>query len=64
MHFNSRATNAILANLLMQAVRVSNCISEPLLVDDRYTVQTIRSADDGDQKIVLQFTNNMPTAAD
>ena len=63
VRFNSRATKGVLTNLLMQAVRVSNCIPEPLFVDDRYTVQTIRSANDGDQRIVLRFTNNMPMTA-
>ncbi len=64
VRFNSRATKGVLANLLMQAVRVNNSIPEPLLVDDRYSVQTIRSADDGDHRIVLRFTNRTPTAGD
>ncbi|KAL9976860.1 hypothetical protein ACROYT_G014198 [Oculina patagonica] len=48
-----------------KAVRVNTCIPEPLLVDDSYTisVQTIRSADNGEQRIVLWF-RNMPAAAD
>lgn len=61
VQFSSRATKGVLTNLLMQAIRVNNCIPEPLLVDDRYSVQTIRSADESDRRIVLRFSNRNPT---
>lgn len=63
VQFNSRATKQVLATLLMQAVRINNYIPEPLLVDNRYAVveTTIRSADDGEQHIVLRLRANSTT---
>ena len=62
VYFNCRATKDVLATLLMQAVQSHNCIPQPLLADNQYSIQTIRAADDTEQRIVLRFRRTSTNA--
>ena len=61
--FNCRATKDVLATLLMQAVQLHNCIPQPLLVDNQFSMQAIRTADDAEQRIVLRFRRTSTNAS-
>ena len=61
--FNCRATKDVLATLPMQVVQLHNCIPQPLLVDNQYSVKTIRATDDAEQRIVLRFRRTCTNAS-